>query len=225
MFLAKWKGAEIARAPACISVEKAHYFPADTVSHAHLIASEETSVCEWKGGRAAYFDIRVGDEINPAAVWSYPSTQGRARVIEGWFAFRRGVEIAWVGDGPEQLTILEPAMPNVAKALGGQTVEWRPALPFAHPGGPFQGYLITDLGVLVDVLSDPGPEARGAIIASARELAGRVAAWSALERAQGRPGLAYIAVWGSTPPDAAAVAALRAGKACLALASELEIVG
>ena len=45
------------------------YFPPEDVSH--LVPSGRSSMCEWKG-RAAYFDVVVGDRRAEAAAWSYP---------------------------------------------------------------------------------------------------------------------------------------------------------
>jgi uncharacterized protein (DUF427 family) len=47
------------------------YVPAQDVQTGHLRPATGTSWCEWKG-RAAYFDVVVGDRVAEHAAWTYP---------------------------------------------------------------------------------------------------------------------------------------------------------
>jgi uncharacterized protein (DUF427 family) len=50
-------------------------------------------MCPWKG-TASYHSIEVNGETNSDAAWHYPQTKDSAKVIEGMFAFWKGVEIS-----------------------------------------------------------------------------------------------------------------------------------
>lgn len=47
------------------------YIPPEDVRVELLVASERTSVCEFKG-EARYYDIVVGDQVSKSAAWCYP---------------------------------------------------------------------------------------------------------------------------------------------------------
>ena len=92
MAVAKWKGVVIAESDATILVEGNHYFPPDSVKREYFESSEHHTVCSWKG-EASYYDVRVGDEVNPNAAWYYPEVKAAADPIKGYVAFWRGVEV------------------------------------------------------------------------------------------------------------------------------------
>lgn len=87
-----WNGATIAESDATIVVEGNHYFPPDTVDQQYFAASEQTSVCPWKG-TASYYDVVVDGERNPGAAWYYPETKDAAQHIRGYVAFWKGVDV------------------------------------------------------------------------------------------------------------------------------------
>jgi uncharacterized protein (DUF427 family) len=49
-----------------------YYLPRAAFADGVLRPAEGASWCEWKG-RAAYFDLVVGDEVLPAVAWTYPT--------------------------------------------------------------------------------------------------------------------------------------------------------
>lgn len=87
-----WRGTVIAHSDHTVVVEGNHYFPADSVDFAHLVPSETTTRCPWKG-RATYWTIRADGEDNRDAAWSYPEPLPAAFEIAGRLAFWRGVQI------------------------------------------------------------------------------------------------------------------------------------
>lgn len=87
-----WNGTVIAQSDETVLVDGNHYFPADSLLREYFEPSEHTSRCSWKG-RAQYFHIRVGEERNESAAWTYPKTRTAAKPIEGYFAFWRGVSV------------------------------------------------------------------------------------------------------------------------------------
>ena len=92
MAKAIWKDAVLAQSDATIVVEGNHYFPPDSIARAHFRPSATHTVCGWKG-TASYYDVVVGDAVNPDAAWYYPSTKDAAKEIEGYVAFWHGVTI------------------------------------------------------------------------------------------------------------------------------------
>ncbi len=87
-----WNGEVIAESDETVVVEGNHYFPADSVRSDLLTASDQTTVCPWKG-QASYYDLDVNDRKNAGAAWYYPDPKPAAAEIEGRIAFWRGVEI------------------------------------------------------------------------------------------------------------------------------------
>jgi uncharacterized protein (DUF427 family) len=226
MYTASWNDFTIASGKDVIEVERRLYFRAKDVRPHILRPAPERSWCEWKGGEAEYFDVVVGEHVNHAAAWRYPRTDSAARALAGRFAFWRGVGVSWVGPGPAPpARILQAATPNVAKALGADTVIWRPSLPSALSDGNdaqrFSGYLIPDLRVLVDVVATPPDHERNARIAAARDFGLKVLSWNGDHPIQD---YGYVAVWGSATPTLDVINALRARKVVLGLTSPAEIL-
>ena len=87
-----WKGAVLADSDATIVVEGNHYFPPASIRREHFRDSESHTVCGWKG-TASYYDVVVGDDINPDAAWYYPATKEAAESIAGYIAFWHGVKV------------------------------------------------------------------------------------------------------------------------------------
>ncbi len=90
---ASWKGVTLAVSEQTIVVEGNHYFPPDSLVQKHFEASDQTSVCPWKG-TANYFDVVVSGDRNAAAAWYYPDTKDAANNIRGYVAFWKGVEVS-----------------------------------------------------------------------------------------------------------------------------------
>lgn len=88
-----WNGTVIAESNDTIEVDKAHYFPIESVKKEYLQPSEFTTVCSWKG-TANYNDIVVDGKTNQNGAWIYKSIKSpSAKAIEGRVAFWNGVEI------------------------------------------------------------------------------------------------------------------------------------
>lgn len=87
-----WNGEVIAESEKTVVVEGNHYFPADSVRSDFLTASDQTTVCPWKG-QASYYDLDVNDRKNAGAAWYYADPKPAAAEIEGRIAFWRGVTI------------------------------------------------------------------------------------------------------------------------------------
>lgn len=75
---AVWKGAVLAESNDTVVVEGNHYFPAASLRRELFRESAHHSVYPWKG-RASYFEVVVGDEVNPNAAWFYPAPRGSHR--------------------------------------------------------------------------------------------------------------------------------------------------
>jgi uncharacterized protein (DUF427 family) len=87
-----WNGTVIAESKDTVVVEGNHYFPASAVVQAHLVGSDHTSVCHWKG-TANYYSIKVGSDLNKDAAWYYADPKPEASQIKGRIAFWRGVQV------------------------------------------------------------------------------------------------------------------------------------
>ena len=89
---AMWNDIVLAESDDTVVVEGNHYFPADSLRREHFRDSDHHSVCPWKG-RASYYDLVVGDAINPQAAWYYPQPKDAAAQIKDRVAFWHGVEV------------------------------------------------------------------------------------------------------------------------------------
>lgn len=87
-----WNGQIVAKSDKTVVIENNHYFPADSVKMEFFKGSDFQTVCPWKG-TASYHSLIVNGQENENAVWHYPATKDAAKVIEGMFAFWRGVEV------------------------------------------------------------------------------------------------------------------------------------
>ena len=92
MTRARFNGVVLAESAETIVVEGNHYFPPDAVHREYFVASETRTTCGWKG-EASYYDVVVGEETNKDADWYYPSTKEKAKNIEGYVAFWKGVDV------------------------------------------------------------------------------------------------------------------------------------
>ncbi len=87
-----WNGTVIAKSDCTIVVENNHYFPPETINQEYFKPSDTHTTCPWKGV-ASYYSIEVNGQINRDAAWYYPATKPKAKDIEGYVAFWKGVKI------------------------------------------------------------------------------------------------------------------------------------
>lgn len=92
MMRAIWNGTVLAESDDTVVVEGNHYFPAEALRREHFHDSDLHSVCPWKG-TASYYDVVVGDAVNPGAAWYYPTPKPAAQEIAGRVAFWKGVQV------------------------------------------------------------------------------------------------------------------------------------
>ena len=93
MVKATWNGVTIAQSDRTIIVEGNHYFPPADIKQEYFQTSETHTVCGWKG-QASYYNVVVNEEVNKDAAWYYPEAKEKAKDIEGYVAFWRGVKVA-----------------------------------------------------------------------------------------------------------------------------------
>ncbi len=87
-----WNGTILAESDRTEVVEGNQYFPPDSINREYLQESSTHTTCPWKG-TANYYNIVVDGEENKDAAWCYPETKERAKKIEGYVAFWRGVKV------------------------------------------------------------------------------------------------------------------------------------
>jgi len=87
-----WNDTVIAESDRCEVVEGNQYFPPDSVKQQYLKPSDYHTTCPWKG-IASYYSIEVDGQVNKDAAWYYPSAKERAKNIEGYVAFWKGVKV------------------------------------------------------------------------------------------------------------------------------------
>jgi len=87
-----WNGVIIAESGDTVVVEGNHYFPLSSVKSEYLRESTTHTTCHWKGD-ASYYDLVIGDAVNPDAAWYYPSPQDAAKQITDCVAFWKGVQV------------------------------------------------------------------------------------------------------------------------------------
>lgn len=92
MTIATWNSAVLAESDECIVVEGNQYFPPDSINKEFFQPSNTHTTCPWKG-QASYYTIVVNGQENKDAAWYYPQTKEKAKNIEGYVAFWRGVKI------------------------------------------------------------------------------------------------------------------------------------
>lgn len=92
MTKATWNGATLAESDRTIVVEGNHYFPPDAINQEYFQTSNTHTTCPWKG-QASYYNIVVEGQENKDAAWYYPDAKEKAKNIEGYIAFWRGVKV------------------------------------------------------------------------------------------------------------------------------------
>ncbi len=92
MAKAVWENTVLAESDDCVVIENNYYFPPESLKMEYFKESDTHSVCSWKG-KASYFDIEVGGEVNKDAAWYYPSPKVDASKIKDYVAFWKEVEV------------------------------------------------------------------------------------------------------------------------------------
>ncbi len=87
-----WNGTVLAESDRTEVVEGNQYFPPDAVQKQYFKPSDTHSVCPWKG-TASYYTVEVNGAQNKDAAWYYPQASDKAKNIEGYVAFWKGVEV------------------------------------------------------------------------------------------------------------------------------------
>ncbi len=93
MATASWNGAVLAESDRFEIVEGNVYFPPHTINQAYFKTSDTHTNCPWKG-TASYYDIEVEGQTNKDAAWYYPAPKDKAKNIQGYVAFWKGVEVS-----------------------------------------------------------------------------------------------------------------------------------
>jgi uncharacterized protein (DUF427 family) len=88
-----WENALLAESNRTIVVEGNYYFPPDAIKRKFFKASDTHSTCPWKG-LASYYNVQVGEKVNPDAAWYYPEPKDAAKSIKDHVAFWRGVKVS-----------------------------------------------------------------------------------------------------------------------------------
>ncbi|HAA27065.1 MAG TPA: hypothetical protein DCE56_04510 [Cyanobacteria bacterium UBA8553] len=87
-----WNGVVLAESDKCEVVEGNQYFPADSINKQYFKESSTHTTCPWKGV-ASYYTIEVDGQENKDAAWYYPNAKDKAKNIEGFIAFWKGVKV------------------------------------------------------------------------------------------------------------------------------------
>jgi uncharacterized protein (DUF427 family) len=89
---ATWKGKILAQSDETLFLENNHYFPLGSINRQFFEISTTTSDCPWMG-RAGYYNIRIGEDVNRDAAWHYPEPKEAAKEIKDHVAFWKGIKI------------------------------------------------------------------------------------------------------------------------------------
>ena len=87
-----WNNKVIAESDETIVIDTFCYFPPDSLKYKYLEKSNKHTACYWKG-QASYYTINVDGKENEDAAWYYPEAKDKAKNIENYIAFWRGVEV------------------------------------------------------------------------------------------------------------------------------------
>jgi hypothetical protein len=77
-----WNGVVLAESDQTVVVEGNHYFPPEAIHQEYFRNSQTHTTCHWKG-EASYYDIVVGDKVNPDAAWYYRRPKRRRGRLKG----------------------------------------------------------------------------------------------------------------------------------------------
>jgi uncharacterized protein (DUF427 family) len=87
-----WNGTVLAESDRTEVVEGNHYFPPEAIDKQYFKESSTHTTCPWKGV-ASYYNVEVDGQVNKDAAWYYPTAKDKAKNIEGYVAFWRGVKV------------------------------------------------------------------------------------------------------------------------------------
>jgi uncharacterized protein (DUF427 family) len=87
-----WNGTVLAQSDKYEVVEGNYYFPPDAINQEYFKDSNTHTTCPWKG-QASYYTIEVDGQQNKDAAWYYPDPKEKAKNIQGYVAFWRGVKV------------------------------------------------------------------------------------------------------------------------------------
>jgi uncharacterized protein (DUF427 family) len=87
-----WNGTILAESDKCEVVDGNQYFPADSINKQYFKDSNTQTTCPWKGV-ASYYTVEVDGQQNKDAAWYYPEAKAKAKNIEGYIAFWKGVKV------------------------------------------------------------------------------------------------------------------------------------
>jgi uncharacterized protein (DUF427 family) len=87
-----WNDEIIADSDDTVVIEGNHYFPRASVREEVLRPSDKHTVCPWKG-RASYYSIALGDDVNPDAAWYFPDPKPDAKAVRDRVAFRKNITV------------------------------------------------------------------------------------------------------------------------------------
>ena len=92
MAKATWNGAVLAESSKTEIVEGNHYFPPDAIDKQYFQESSTHTTSPWQW-TASYYNVVVDGQVNKDAAWYYPTAKEKAKNIEGYIAFWRGVKV------------------------------------------------------------------------------------------------------------------------------------
>lgn len=94
-YKATWEGATLAEADKgqIETVEGNVYFPPSAIKKEYFKESSTHTTCGWKGV-ASYYTVVVDGKENKDAAWYYPVAKDKAKNIEGYVAFWKGVKVS-----------------------------------------------------------------------------------------------------------------------------------
>jgi uncharacterized protein (DUF427 family) len=87
-----WNDEIIAESDDTVVVEGNTYFPRSSVREELLRPSDTHSICPWKG-KASYYSIESGGQVNEDAIWYYPEPKPDAKAVRDRVAFWKGVKV------------------------------------------------------------------------------------------------------------------------------------
>jgi len=87
-----WKGVVLAECGDTTLLEGDHFFPPEAVNRKYLKKSDTQAVRSWKG-KARYYHVVVGDDVNPDAAFYYPAPSKAAVSIKDHIAFTEDIEV------------------------------------------------------------------------------------------------------------------------------------
>lgn len=87
-----WENTVLAQSDKTIVIEGNHYFPPESMKREFFKLSDTHSTCPWKG-LASYYNVQVGEKVNPDAAWYYPEPEKCRQIDQGsrrFLAWRKG---------------------------------------------------------------------------------------------------------------------------------------